>query len=675
MRGRALGLLVLVLGVGCALAAGVAAEEDTSTIDGRTAAEWAADLGSEALDARRKAAFTLWNFGPRARPHVRALAKALRDDDDYIRSTVEKVLVRFEWQRSLNTLSTALPELIDALGDERVSVRIAAVNLIWNAGPIPNVQGGEPPPEALLPALVKALQDDDGKVRSNAAAALANLQKNGADALPALEKALRDPDPQVRTWSVRAVSWIAVEKGVPLVLALAGDTDAGVRTAVYEACASAGAGAANTDAALAVLQKGLQDPVKEVRRTAATSLWGLGRTEAIPALARALAEDEAPEVRNAAASTLGGLGDASAVPHLLKALEHEDDMTRAGAASGVARLGPEGVVALPKLIQLLRTGSNSLRSSVLLAIGMMGKGAEPALPALIEALQDEDPGVRSMAASSLSGLTGLGIHSDALRAALTKAINDDVAQVRQYAVDAAYNLGPDMVEAVPALLKLHADGAEHVGDYLVCNALRRIGPAANEALPALRRAMASEHADPLAPLAAAAAVAVITDDAQESDRALQHLIDALADERLRSTGFYLLQGVGPRAKRAALILRVWMKSSPWKLRAAAALLSIEGTGAQDAAGNIMVALAKEGRAGPAMRAIAELDAEKLRPFRERMLTFAAKPSSTWRTGALAALIKMGARGDEVRAIYTAARKDKQPYIRTLGARGLASLER
>lgn len=644
------------------------AEDEPRLHEGRDAASWAADLASGDLDTRRKAAFALWQVGTDARPHVRTVASALRDEDEYVRGTIEKVLIRFEWQRSIDTLASALPELIAALGDERASVRLAAVNLIWNAGPIPNVVGGAPPPKELVPALQEALADEDARIRANAAASLANLQKSAAAALPALRKALGDADPQVRMWTVRALSWIDAVGTLPSILALSGDADEGVRTAVFEATGSASAD--QWDAVFAKLKAGLRDEAQPVRSAAVNALSFLGRVAALPELARVLEEDPDPGVRGLAAMALGALGDPAAVPYLTAALAGEDETVLAGAVSGLARLGPEGAVGLPRMIELLETGSPALRQGIAGALYPLGPFAEPALPALVKALAHEDAGVRSMAASSLSGLASYGLQSEALRTAVVAGLEDGAPNVRQYCVSIIASLGPQMGAAVAGLLAVHARGDEQVGATPVFHALQRIGTAAKQALPVLRKAASNEGFDRAA---AAAALACVSEDREEIDGAVQVLIDALKDEQQRAAAFYRLKLVGPRAARAAPILRVWMKAdSPWRLQAASALVRLEGAKAADAAGVLAAALASED-AGSAMRAVADLGPEG-RALVPALLAHAQDPASQWRTGALAALLAMEARGSEVRAAYAAARHDANAWLRTQGARGLAALD-
>ena len=649
------------------------AEEEPALYESRDAASWAADLGATDLAARRKALYALWHLGMEARSHVKALAKALRDDDEYIRATVEKILLRFQWQRSLGTLMGASPELIEALQDERTAVRFAAVKLIWSAGPINSVPGGGPPPKALVPALQVALVDADARIRANAAASLANMLTHAVAALPSLETALGDDDPNVRMWSVRAISWIDATKGMAAILELRDDPDADVRTSVCEA--AGGAPQESSGAALTALLAALGDKETAVRAAAVSSLWSLGRVEALSRLARVVREDPDVGIRARAATALGGLGDPAALKHLMAALQSEDEALLAGAAGGLSRLGPEAAVAVPRLTELLQTGSATLKQTAAMSLGMFGPYAKPALPALVAALEDENPGVRSMAASSLSGIVKFGIQSPKLHEALQRTLADEEGQVRQYSVGIVSSLGPDAREAVPALLALYArdadaQGFRSVGARQVFFALQSIGPAAREALPLLRLASVQPGDDRLA---AAAALSCVSEDTQEIDAAVQVLIDALADERLRAMALYRLRQVGPRASKAVAPLRALLNAdAPTHLDAAAALVRIEGERAASAVEVLSKSLGSE-EAAIAMRRLSDIGPEG-RALVPALLAHATDIASNERSGALGRLVAMRARGEAARQAFALARKDANAWIRTLGSRGLELLE-
>jgi len=661
-------LVVVLVLVGAGV---VSAEEPpaASIHEGRDAAAWGRDLAAEDLATRQKAVYALWHLRTHARDLAPALAKALRDEDEYMRKTAERVLVTFEFQKALGTLSKAMPELVEALGDDRASVRLSAVSIIWLAGPQPNVVGGEPPPATLMPALLRALVDGDSRVRANAAASLANIQKDAAPALPALRQALGDEDPKVRMWTVRAVSWIGAAEEVPAILRCARDKDAGVRAVVYSALA--GATGTDVDAALAALTKGMQDEDPTARTAAVNGIWGLGDVRALPALVALLEKAKDPLLIGSLANVIGGLGDPRGAAPLLKLLEEEKNPGRLGAVAGLARLGPEGAVALPQILPLLQAATPEQKRSLALSIGQFGALAPAALPVLTKALSHEDPGVRGMAASSLSGMASQGLYDDALLAAATRGLGDDAPEVRQYSLAILYHAAPDSAAAVPAMMKRLAAEDEAMGRAVIYNALARMGPAAAAATHALQ---ARQETADLERLALAAAIASVSPEPKDVDAAVQVLMDALAHESTRDYGMSRLKAVGAPAKRAALALRVWMKGEPvWAVRAAAALLQIEGREAKDAVALLNQALAGD-RAKQALRDLGEVGPAGL-ALQNAILVHAMDVGSPLRSLALTRLLAWEVQGDDVRAAYALARKDATPWLRTLGYRGLQTLER
>lgn len=89
-----------------------------------------------------------------------------------------------------------------------------------------------------------------------------------------------------------------------------------------------------------------------LRKTAATTLWGLGAKgkDAVPALAEMLADPDA-ELRLAAAMALDNMGPAAAdaVPALVKALKDPEGEVRQWSAKALGHIGPAAASAIPAL--------------------------------------------------------------------------------------------------------------------------------------------------------------------------------------------------------------------------------------------------------------------------------------------------------------------------------------
>jgi HEAT repeat protein len=94
----------------------------------------------------------------------------------------------------------AIPALIKALGDQDVHVRILAANTLGDIGSEAN--------EA-VPALIKAPGDPEVLVRRHTAGALSRIGPEAKEALPELERlAEKDPDQSVRQSASEALKKI-----------------------------------------------------------------------------------------------------------------------------------------------------------------------------------------------------------------------------------------------------------------------------------------------------------------------------------------------------------------------------------------------------------------------------------------------------------------------------------
>jgi HEAT repeat protein len=109
----------------------------------------------------------------------------------------------------------AVPALSKALADQDLNVRYCAANALKAVGPAA---------QAAVSALVRALDTVPGgspaldgpvryyaDVRSVAAEALGAIGSRAKDAVPALKKALNDPDPGVRSAAAEALQRIAAK--------------------------------------------------------------------------------------------------------------------------------------------------------------------------------------------------------------------------------------------------------------------------------------------------------------------------------------------------------------------------------------------------------------------------------------------------------------------------------
>ncbi len=202
--------------------------------EGRSARDWARDLGSPDPESRRKAANALGAIGPDAGEAVPALAAALRDDPDpQVRGDAALALAKMA-----PASRTAVPALAEALSDEnpltRMNAALALFRLKEEARPA-------------IPALTRAVKDPRNEqylntfavtIREMAVLALGRAGAGTAEVVPALAEALEDARTDLaRRAAAQALGEVGPEArpAVPQLRGLLHDENADVRLAVEEA--------------------------------------------------------------------------------------------------------------------------------------------------------------------------------------------------------------------------------------------------------------------------------------------------------------------------------------------------------------------------------------------------------------------------------------------------------
>ncbi len=351
--------------------------------------------------------------------------------------------------------SPAVPPLIRALQDEDGWVRREAAQAL-----------GEIKDARAVPPLIRALQDEDEGVREAAAEALGKI--GDAQAVPTLIQALQDKNEEVRKAAAEALGKIGDAQAVPTLIRTLKlkNKSWGVRKAAAEALGKIGA------PAVPFLIRALQDEDEDVRRAAAQALGAIGDARAVPSLTQTL-QDGDWSVREAAAWALGEIKDAQAVPPLIRTLQDENEEVRKAAAWALGEI--KDARAIPPLVQALQDEDIFVRWAAAWALRMIGA---PAVPFLIRTLQDEERRVHQAAAEALRE-----IKDDRAVPPLIRALQDDRWWVRQAAAEALGMIG---APAVPPLI--HALQDENWGvRQAAAEALGMIGDV--QAVPTLIHAL------------------------------------------------------------------------------------------------------------------------------------------------------------------------------------------
>lgn len=260
---------------------------------------------------------------------------------------------------------SAVPALVEAMGDESEKVRIMASSALGQIGP------------AALPFLSKAMAHKNNLVRRYAADAIGVLGPEAKMAVGVLIKAIDDKDEKVRDSAVKALGKIGpdADKAVTRLIKMMKEGD---EVSVPEACEALGLIGAEPEKVVPALMEVLD----RVNRGEFT--WNLNVLGMRPATA------------------LGRFGgDAEpAVGTLTELLGSQWEGVRREAAEALGNIGPAARPAVPALIKILDDEFIHARIEAVRALGKIGdRAALPALRAL--AAGDPHPVVKMDAATAI----------------------------------------------------------------------------------------------------------------------------------------------------------------------------------------------------------------------------------------------------------------------------------
>lgn len=515
----------------------------------------AGTLGSDGKDVRRRAAHTLGEFGPEAKPALPALRKLLRDED--------------------------------------VRTRVSAARAIWQIAE---------DTESAVPVLAAALKDAEWILRSAILRTLGEIGPAAREAVPAIRDVVAQKHFVTSLWGAVALGRIGVAHRDTVLLLF--DLLALTRLGDHDSLAAVSALRRLGAPAVPVLREKLQGEDSDSRALAAHVLGEMapGAADAIPDLIAAL-NDPVQSVRGSAVRALSRFGPAAApaVPTLMDMLEREEDR-RGQVASALAAIGPQARPALVLLIQLLERERHArTRRCIIQAIGAVGAGAATIVPVLSKALNDKEEHVRAEAAEALGKL------GPAARAAVPllhqALIGKEERYPRAYAVDALLRIDPSYAQvAIPVLIQgldhgdpyrfLSSDALARIGAPAVLvlarvldgerskmhmrrmavRTLRKIGPPAKAALPALRRAMRETERRDLRVRAAVALLHIAPNAEADVIRVLADELSEWSEGRLASR---TLARVGPAAVPALVrVLNDGSRQVAARVQAAEALARI-----------------------------------------------------------------------------------------------------
>lgn len=277
-------------------------------------------------------------------------------------------------------------------------------------------------PAELVDGLLKAVDDENAKVRSEAIYTLGTIARPPLSdaAVASLIKALDHYDPSIRAAAARVVGRLEVKSAGEALIKAINDSQAPVRFAAMRALGEIhdtraiqalteqfnfygkGEGAWSALDALAHLADATSVPLFKahladrdafLRRAAAEGLARTGDTSEVPALEIGAGNDSSEVVRAAMAFALQKLGR-NYIPRLVESLDSEKDGPQ--VAGYLLELGPSTAAAL---VPHLQDPSPAIRGSVATVLGALGGDA--AVAALQPLTQDKDRAVAQAATRAL----------------------------------------------------------------------------------------------------------------------------------------------------------------------------------------------------------------------------------------------------------------------------------
>ncbi|MBZ5626408.1 MAG: HEAT repeat domain-containing protein [Acidobacteriia bacterium] len=259
------------------------------------------------------------------------------------------------------------------------------------------------------------------------------------------------------------------------------------------------------------------------------------------------------------------------IRRLIDNLQHaEEPLDREYAANELGKLGPEAHDATPALIEALKDSNVSVWGSARSALARIGNSA---IPALVAGLKDA-----SIVGHVRSVLKEIGT---GVIPSLIEALKNNDGGVRDGAVRALADFGPDAKAAVPPLIELMKDN----DDFFAGDALGSIGA---EAVPALVEALAA--GETRIRCQAACALGRVRAGAEE---AVPALVAALNDDdrRVRVWSVMALDQIGATTKGAVPALIEALKNADEAVRYIAAdALGRIGVAAKEAVPALIEAL-------------------------------------------------------------------------------------
>jgi HEAT repeat protein len=518
------------------------------------------------------------------------LAAALKDESITVRLDAAQVLGKLR-----AGARSALPALFEAAGDTSYT----AANVVVAESAITAALEIDPEcrPELVkgaLPHLITALK---GKEAFAAAFAIASLGPDAREAVPALAEALPDErrysdnvvvalreiggdgirpladlvkGPRVPLEKRKDILWKlgCAEKAdkqlIELLADVLKDREPCLRAAAAQALSRIGLRArAAVPALLGVLGDAELDKALEYEKDLLSRTLARMKGAAVPGLLGVVEDDAQPVLaRFQALRALGMMGRkaCAAQPVLAVVMRHRDQALAVTAAGAYAQVGGDAAKAIPVLKDGLRDKAPSVLRAALFEVERLGRRAGALVPELVPLLKHREREVRLLAARAVSTMgtsarPAVPALAELLKAGDGRDDNEEIAEDLK-------RLGPDAAEALPALIEQLPHLAA-VSPHPVLDTLANIGPWATPALPALLKLLKDRkswyhHEDVikvLGEMGPAAVPALLAQVGEESEYVRAHAARALG--RIGPGARGAVPALKKRLNNEWNVVRVW----------------------------------------------------------------------------------------------------------------------
>lgn len=338
-------------------------------------------------------------------------------------------------------------------------------------------------PKRMRTSLHRTLNPNEkGRLRLGAVRALALLGPIAKPAVPALARAMKDENPEIAMRAAFALGRLG-SSGVPRLIDAMNSKRDSTRLLAIQGLGLAGREAREASPELI---RALQDSNRKIAEQALDTLRRFGEGPHITSLAEMLRNPEL-RIRILAARTLAAVGPQAraAIPALVEAERQNNNLLREYVIDALGRIQPSNPEVASVLRIALRDGDAKVRVRAADGLNYGGAAAGSAVPVLTEALKDGDVEVRR---SVITALGTIASQNQTLNSLIipevTSGLDDSDFLVRILAAKALARLGPSAAASVESLKAALDDSNPGVRSWAAL-ALGAVGPLAHTAQSAL----------------------------------------------------------------------------------------------------------------------------------------------------------------------------------------------